>query len=151
MVKWLMQEYEIPEVKSVIDACRSLRADAVALEMADRTIVVAMNAYDGTHAVACCEPGAHLPSIARGLQVQLYRRACHDSPTEFLPVSVVSKALSRWERQIAIVFGRQYAARLVSDAVRSQDWVRVTIYDLEAIRRQLSASIGECIELNAEK
>jgi len=142
-----MQEYETPEVKRVIDACRSLRADAVALEMADRMVVVAMNAYDGTYAVACCDPGPHLPSLARGLQVQLYRLPCHDCPTEFLPASVVYKALSRWEQQIALVFGKRYAAKLVAGATRDKSPGEISRDGLESIRLQLSFAIGGCILL----
>jgi hypothetical protein len=138
-------------VKSIVDACRSLRADALAIELPEQTIVAVINAYDGTYAAATCEPDAYLSSIARGLQVRLYSGQCVESPGTFLPASGVHSALRHWELQIALVFGRQYAARLVSSAAADRGLGNMSIDDLEAIRRQLSTSIGGCIKLKAKQ
>lgn len=136
-----------PAVKSVVDACRSLRADALALEMPEQAIVAAVNAYDGTYAAAICEPDALLSSIVRGLQVRLYSGQCVESPTAFLPAAAVRSALGRWERQIALVFGGQYAAMLVASAVGTKSAGEMAGDDLESIRLLLSSAIGGCMFL----
>ncbi len=84
-----------PAVKSVVDACRSLRADALAIELPEQTIVVVVNAYDGTYAAAICEPDALLSSIVRGLQVRLYSGQCVESPGAYLPSSTVRSSPGR--------------------------------------------------------
>lgn len=140
-----------PAVKSIVEACRCLRADALAIELPEHAIVAVVNAYDDTYTTAICDPGALLSPIVRGLQVRLYSGQSVKSYTAFLPASEVVSALSCWEGQIALVFGRPYAAKLVSGTVAGQDRGRMTISDLEAIRHQLSASVGGCIKLKVEK
>ncbi len=135
------------EVKSVIDACRNLRADALVLETIDHTTVAAMNIYDGGFAAALCEPDAHLPSIIRGLQVSLYSGPCDKSPAASIPVATVRSALGRWEQQIALVFGRQYAAMLVTGAARDKAPGEMSGEELERIRLHLVSAIGGCILL----
>ncbi len=114
---------------------------------AEQTIVAVVNAYDGTYAAATCEPDAHLSSIVRGLQVRLYSGQCVESSGTFLPASTVLSALGRWERQIALVFGRQYAAMLVAGAVGTRSPGEMTRDDLESIRLLLSSAIGGCMFL----
>jgi hypothetical protein len=135
------------DVRMVIDACHRLRADALALEMIDYAIVAAVNIYDGTSAVTTCSTDAHLPSIVRGLQVRLYSGPPGESRTACLPAAVVRSAMGRWERQIALVFGRQYAATLITGAVRGKEPEHMTHDGLERIRLQLSFAIGECLIL----
>lgn len=136
-----------PAVKSVVDACRSLRADALALELPEQSIVAIVNAYDGTFAAATCEPDAHLPTLVRGLQVRLYSGQCIEGPSTYLPSSTVRTALDSWDRQIALVFGKSYAAMLVAGAVGARSAGELTRDDLESIRLLLSSAIGGCILL----
>jgi hypothetical protein len=135
------------KVKVIVDTCRSLRTDALALEMADQVIVAAVNVYDGTYVAAICEPEVSLACVIRGLQVRLYSVECVDSPVIFLPATTVLSALDRWERQIALVFGRQYAAMLVAGASRTKAPGDVAREDLECIRLQLSSAVGGCLLL----
>jgi hypothetical protein len=135
------------EVKRVVDACRRLNADAVILESIDYAVVASVNVYDSTYAVAICDPGAHLPTVARDLQVRLYRQACEESQINFLPAATVRSALGRWERQIAMVFGRRYAAGLVAGAAEGSKPDGMTRDSLEEVRRRLCVVIGGCIDL----
>ena len=135
------------EVITILDACRSLRADAIVLETIDHATVAVMNIYDGTFAAALCDPDAHLPSIIRGLQVSLYSGPCDESSATSLPASTVRSALGRWELQIALVFGKQYAAMLVTGATRDKSPGEISRDGLESIRLQLSFAIGGCILL----
>jgi hypothetical protein len=135
------------EVKTFVEICRSLRADAVVLELADQTIVIAMNIYDGTYAVAFCDPEAHFPSVARGLQVRLYSEPCGESSTAFLPAATVRSAMGGWECQIALVFGRHYAAKLMMGASGEKAPGEMSPDDLERIRLRLSSAIGGCLHL----
>jgi hypothetical protein len=135
------------EVKTILSACRSLRADALVLETVDRTIVVAMNVYDGTFAAALCNPDAHLSSIIRGLQVSLYSGSCNEISTATMPAATIRSAIGRWERQIALVFGRQYAAMLVAEAARDKAPGEISAEKLERIRLRLVSAIGGCILL----
>jgi hypothetical protein len=146
-----MQEDEAPDVKRIIDACRSLQADAVALELADRTIVVALNSYDGTHAVASCGPEVNLSAVVRGLLIRLYSEPSGERAATYLSAVAVRSALLVWERQIALVFGRRYASGLVAGESGTMLQGEVTCDDLEATRRRLTVAIGGCIELKAEK
>jgi hypothetical protein len=136
-----------PTVKSIVDACRHLRADALAIELPEQAIVAVINAYDGTYAAATCEPDAHLSSIVRGLQVRLYSGPGVESPGTFLPSSTVRSALRGWEGQIALVFGKSYAAMLLASTVRARSAGELTREDLESIRLLLSSAIGGCMFL----
>lgn len=142
-----MQDNEVPEVKKIVSVCRSLSADALVLEEADHATVVALNVYDGTYAAASCDPGARFSAVARSLQVRLYSRHEAPSPVAFLPVATVQAALDGWERQIAVVFGQRYAARLVAGAAGAKAAGKVTRDDLERIRLELSSLIGGCLQL----
>jgi hypothetical protein len=135
------------EVKTIVDLCRSLRADALVLELADHAIVVAVNDYDGSYAAVSCGPDAHLPSVARGLQVRLYSEPCRESPGTFLPAATVRSVLGRWERQIASVFGRDYAEKLTGGATGEKAPGEMSQDDLERIRLRLSSVIGGCLHL----
>lgn len=135
------------EVKTVVDACRSLLADAVILESIDHAIVVSVSNYDDTYATAICDPEANLPAIARGLRVRLYDQFRNESPGVFLPAATVRKALDRWEGQIAMVFGRQLAAKLVSGRALAITQDRMTRDGLEQIRIQILSATGRCIDL----
>ena len=140
------------EVKMLVEGCRRMGADASIVEYPDRAIVAAVNVYDGTYALAICDLGASLPSIARDLQVQLCRQACDARPTEFLYATIVRTALGRWERQIAVVFGRRFASKLVASAVGPLEQGKMTREDLEQVRLCLSAAVGGCITfLSADK
>lgn len=119
----------------------------MALELPEQTIVAVVNAYDSTFAAATCEPNAQLSSIVRGLQVRLYSGQCIESPGAFLPSSLVHTALDRWELQIALVFGKSYAARLVTNSVGTRSAGELTRDDLESIRLLLSSAIGGCMFL----
>jgi hypothetical protein len=134
-------------VKAVVDACRSLRADALALELPEQAIVAAVNPYDGTYAAAICEPDALLSSIVRSLQVRLYSVQCVENPGVYMPAASVRAALGRWERQIALVFGRPYAAMLVASAVGTRPEGEMARDDLESIRLLLSSATGGCMFL----
>jgi hypothetical protein len=136
-----------PEVKTFVDICRSLQADALILELADHAIVVAMNNYDGTYAAVSCDPDAHLPSVVRGLQVRLFSEPCRKNPGTFLPAATVRSVLGRWERQIASVFGRDYAARLTMAATWEEAPGEMSQDDLERIRLRLSSALGGCLLL----
>jgi hypothetical protein len=135
------------EVITIVDACRSLRADALVLETVDHTTVAVVNIYDGAFAAAMCGTDAHLPSIIRGLQVSLYSGPCDESPATFLPVASVRSALGRWERQIALVFGRQYAAMLVMRATGGKSLTELSMEELDRVRLRLVSAIGGCIRL----
>jgi hypothetical protein len=147
MVEWHMQEDEAPDVKRIIDACRNMQADAVALEMEDRTIVVAMNAYDGTYAMTCCDPCANLPTVARGLQLRLYSEPSRDGQAAYLPAATVRSVLLEWERQIALVFGERYASGLINGALGTTAPGEMMPDDLDRIRLQLSSATGGCLDL----
>jgi hypothetical protein len=136
-----------PAVKSAVDACRRLQADALALELPEQSIVAVINAYDGTFAAVTCEPDAHLSSIVRGLQVRLYSGQSIECPSAILPSSLVRATLGGWERQIALVFGKQYATTLVTSAVGARSSGELTRDDLESIRLLLSSAIGGCMLL----
>jgi hypothetical protein len=135
------------ELKMIIDACRSLRADALVLEMDDHTTVAVMNVYDGTYATATCRPDAHPLHVVRGLQVRLYSSHCVEGYADFLPAATVRSALGRWERQIAVVFGRHYAAALLSRAMGTKRPGEMSYDDLESVRFQISSAIGGCLLL----
>jgi hypothetical protein len=135
------------EVKTILDACHSLRADALVLETIDHATVTVMNIYDGTFAAALCDPYAHLPSIIRGLQVRLYSGPCDESSAASMPAATARSALGRWERQIALVFGRQYAAILVTGAAGDKAPGEMSAEGLEQIRLRLVSAIGGCILL----
>jgi hypothetical protein len=133
-------------VKKIVDACRSLGADALALELPDQVIVAVVNVYDGAYTAAICQPDAPLASVVRGLQLWLYSGQGLESYTAYLPAATVISALGCWERQIALVFGRQYAAMLVASAGKKAAG-EVSRDDLESIRLLLSSAIGGCVLL----
>ena len=134
-------------VKTLVDLCCSLRADALVLELADHAIVVAVNNYDGSYAAVSCDPDANLPSVSRGLQVRLYSEPCGEGPTAYLPAATVRLAIDRWERQIASVFGPNYAAKLTRGATGEKAPGEMSQDDLERIRLRLSSAIGGCLLL----
>jgi hypothetical protein len=135
------------EVKTILEACRNLRADALVLETLDHTAVVVLNIYDGTFVAALSDPAAHLPSIISGLQVSLYSGPCDELSSPFLPAATVRSYLGRWEQQIALVFGRQYAALLITIASRDKAPADMSEKDLEQIRLRLASALGGCILL----
>ncbi len=137
------------EGKMLVEGCRRIGADAAILEYPDHATVVAVNIYGGTFALAVCDPGASLPSVARDLQVRLCRRTCEVRPTEYLSATIVRAALGRWERQIARVFGRRFAAKMVASAVRKHEQGKMTREDLERVRLSLSAAVGGCLDFSA--
>lgn len=139
------------EARAAADACRRLGGDAFVLESADHATIAVLDGYDGSCAVAVCDPGASLSAIIRGLRARLYVRDVSEGPGRVLPAAAVRPALRRWERQIAVVFGRNYAARLVSRIAGDKDQGTMTIDDLEGVCRQLSVAIAGCIELKTEK
>ena len=141
-----MPENETPEIKLMIEACRSLRADAVALESDDYTTVVAMSAYDGTYAAVRCDPGVHLSLVARSLQVRLLAGPSDVSPAPLIPAIVANAALRQWEHQIALVFGKQYASRLVAGVSGAKAPGEFTAEDLERIRLRLASATGGCLD-----
>ena len=135
------------EVKTLVDACRSLGADAIILEADGYAIVVAVDGYDGTYAAEVCGPDAPLPSIARGLQLRLRDRSGGRCPEDLLPAAAARAALRQWERQIALVFGGRYAARLIADTCGAETPDGMAGEQLGRVRRRLSAAIGGCIDL----
>ncbi|OPY28526.1 MAG: hypothetical protein A4E28_01459 [Methanocella sp. PtaU1.Bin125] len=137
------------EVTQAVRMCRALNADVIALESSDRTVVAAVNGYDDTYAAAVYGPGVALPAIARGLQGRLYGHPMPDIRPDILPAAIVRKAIRRWERRIALIFGEPYAAGLVAAVSPAKSPEAVTIEDLETIRRKLSAALGDCIDLPA--
>lgn len=135
------------EVMMAISACRVLDADFVAFEFSDRTIVVAINAYDDTYAAATCDKDIVLPAVARCLQVLLLDLSVPEIRPDILPATIMRKSIGRWERRIAVIFGGQYAARLVTAMSPAKSPDSVTIEDMEVMRRKLLSALGDCIDL----
>lgn len=136
-----------PNVKAIVDACRRMPADALALELADQSIVSALNVYDGTYAAAVCDPDVPVASVVRGLQVRLYSGKLVERPSAYLPAATVLRALGCWERQIGLLFGRRYAATLVASARGAKAPGELAPDDLENIRLALSSALGGCLLL----
>jgi hypothetical protein len=137
----------LAEEKMIVDACRSLGADALVLEQADHAMVVAMNIYDDTYATTSCDPDANLSAVARSLQGRLYSDLCDEGPVAFLPVARVHSAMNVWERQIALVFGRGFAAKLVKGATEGIAPGEMSCDALEDIRLHLYSVTGGCLDL----
>lgn len=131
-------------VLQIVDECRALGLDVLTRDGSGERLLVAGYAYDNVYAVS--RIGASLPAAiaARDLQRLLAANPPGKPGPALLPASEVSAALGRWERQLALVYGRRFAARLVEKACGGSS-APLAPGGLEAVRRHLVAVTGGCI------
>jgi hypothetical protein len=135
------------QIMQAVNVCRALDADAVAIESTDHTIIAVLNSYDYTYAAAVCDADVTLPAVARSLQMRILSLFVPDAGPDLLPATIVRTYIGRWERKISIVFGEHYAARLVACLSHEAVPDTATAEAMEAMRRNLSSAIGDCIDL----
>jgi len=65
-----------------------------------------------------------------------------------VPASDVERLAGRWKRRIALVFGENFAAKLVEKPLRKRSRDGMAPEDLEAARAFISSALGDCLSLD---
>lgn len=133
-------------VREFVFQLRKLGADALIVEANDQTVVVARHIYDDVCLVAVCEPGVNGSLVARHIQLYVASGQGMTEPAPMLPVEEVRRAIGRWERQIAHLFGRQYATRLLARSMGGKSYGAMDRADMDVLRSRLSSATGGCID-----
>ncbi len=65
-----------------------------------------------------------------------------------VPAADVERLAGRWKRRIALVFGENFAAKLVEKPFRTRNRDSMTPEELEAARAFISSALGDCLALD---
>jgi hypothetical protein len=65
-----------------------------------------------------------------------------------MPAVAADNLIKRWKQRIGLIFGSEFASRLLERALKGKDKSSMTIEELEDARAVISSALGDCLFLD---
>jgi hypothetical protein len=132
----------------LIRGMKAIKADELLLEGEEGMLLVVKYDYGEAAAAVYYEDGISPADLSRLIQLMFARRelrVCDKAP---VPAAMVEKLIKRWKWRIGLVFGGEFASKLVESALKGKDKNSMTIEELEEARAVVSSALGDCLLLD---
>lgn len=127
---------------------RPLNVDEMLIKSATGNLVLVKDDYEDIYVIIYCRPDANTAMISRSVRLIFSRSADIPAVTgTFMPAPAIEHSIKRWKRSIGLVFGKEFADRLISSAMNGKNIGSMTQDDLGRVRDSISYAIGGCMEL----
>ncbi len=132
----------------IIKGMRGLKADEVLFELEEGALLVVKYDYGELAAAVYYEDDVSPADLSRLIQLMFARRELRVFDKAPLPSAVVEKALKHWKFRIGLIFGDEFASKLVESAIMGKDKGSMTIEELDGARAVVSSALGDCLFLD---
>jgi hypothetical protein len=132
----------------LIKGMKGIKADELLLERDEGKLLVVKYDYGETAAAVYYEDGISPADLSRLIQLIFARREIRVCDKVSVPAAAVEKLIKRWKRRIGLVFGGEFASKLVEGALKGKDKSSITIEELEEARAVVSSALGDCLVLD---
>lgn len=133
----------------LIDGMKALHMDALLLDGGRSKLLISKHEYGDSFAAISYDCDIAPADLSRLVQL-LFARAGDALSGDRVqaPAHVVESALELWQRKIGLVFGHEFAGKLIVASLHDKNKASMTPDDLEAVRAYLSSAIGDCLHLD---
>ncbi len=132
----------------VIKGMKGLKAEELLLELEGGKLLVIKHDYGELAAAVYYEGNISPADLARLIQLMFVRRELRSCDTSPVPAAAVEKLAGRWKWRISLVFGEEFASKLVEGALKGKDMGPMTVEELEGARAVIMSTLGDCLSLD---
>src|SRR5208337_974885 len=101
----------------VIERMRELKAGELLLDSGNDRLLIVKYDYGDTYAIVYYENDIAPIDISRLIQLIFARRkSLRDVDNAFMPASVIERQIKIWENDIGLIFGKNFAQKLIEGA-----------------------------------
>ncbi|MCD1294807.1 hypothetical protein CUJ83_07320 [Methanocella sp. CWC-04] len=136
-------------VKQIISSMKLLCSYELSIDAGDQKALVISHEYDDVHVYINCRRTANIRAISRTVRLLFSQPPDIDNVSEkcIIPASVAEKNIKKWERQVSMIFGSNFASKLMATSLKNMNINAMTKKELENIRTFMSSYIGGCLDL----
>ncbi|BAI62645.1 hypothetical protein MCP_2573 [Methanocella paludicola SANAE] len=125
-----------------------LRASEMLIEEEEGSVLVVKDDY-GDMAVAVKFSANISPvSLSRSIRLTFARREARTCIRPYVPAADVDRLVRSWKSMIALIFGENFASKLVEKSFRGRARDEMTPEEVEAARAFISSALGDCLALD---
>lgn len=131
----------------LVDRMGRLGASEMLIGEEEGRVLVVKDDY-GDMAVAVRFSGDISPAgLSRHVRLTFTRRESRACTRPYVPAADVERLMGHWKGRIALVFGDNFAAKLVEKPFSGRGRDSMTPEELEAARAFISSALGDCLYL----
>lgn len=129
------------------DRMGRLRAGEMLIEEDGGSVLVVKDDFSDSTIAAWYSGDVSPSSLSRLIRLTFARRDSKACSRPYVPAADVERLTGRWKGRIGLVFGDNFASKLVEKSLPGRDRDAMTPDELEAARAFISSALGDCLAL----
>lgn len=127
---------------------KGIKADELLLEGEGGKLLIVKYDYGDATAAVYYEDDVSPADLSRLIQLMFARRELRFCDKAPMPAVAADNLIKRWKQRIGLIFGSEFASRLLERALKGKDKSSMTIEELEDARAVISSALGDCLFLD---